>query len=496
MKLKYWLMLAFLTVMLLPVVAGWALFSLYNYYNDQRAVTEYVELSGRMAPIEQTLSDPGLYHLQSSDAFATLSELANDRVNFNLYLPTGIRVYTSGGDTWSAGTYTVRGAELYRDLYNIQIRHHTFSLKKPVWEKGELVGIYEIAMLREDWLEGISLRTTWVVIPAAAFFILLYGTVLWLLSRKLFRPMKQLMERMDAFAQGEEAADEVPVRHDEMGTLLQQFDAMQKTVRHTQAEVVREQKEKELMVASLSHDLKTPLMSISAYAEALGGGPNLERLERQEYQHALFGNVERMKQMISELEMYTALGSSESEMAMVEVEGEEFFDMLLGSYGGLAERGQIDVRMVVRTDHLYRVHPEQLMRLTDNLINNALRHTRTNGVMGLGVIASDQELPEWIIPSLGSELDDYRAGATLILVQNEGPAIPEEQLMRIFEPYVQHQNEVEKAYAGGSGLGLSIAKRVAIKHGGDMRMWSYEGYGTLAACRLPEHRHFEIREDE
>ena len=50
MKLKYWLMVAFLIVMLLPVAAGWALFSLYNYYNDQRSVAEYVELTGRLAP--------------------------------------------------------------------------------------------------------------------------------------------------------------------------------------------------------------------------------------------------------------------------------------------------------------------------------------------------------------------------------------------------------------------------------------------------------------
>lgn len=109
MKLKYWLMLAFLIVMLLPVAAGWALYSLYNYYNDQRAVTEYVELSGQLAPIELALSDPGLYQLHSPDAFAALSELENGRVNFALYLPTGIRVYTSEGSTWSAGAYTVGG---------------------------------------------------------------------------------------------------------------------------------------------------------------------------------------------------------------------------------------------------------------------------------------------------------------------------------------------------------------------------------------------------
>ncbi|WP_249900362.1 HAMP domain-containing sensor histidine kinase [Paenibacillus sp. PK3_47] len=486
MKLKYWLMLAFLIVMLLPVVAGLSLFSLYSYYNDQRSLTEYVKLSGEMAPIEQALSDPDLYRLQPSDAYTELSALAGDQVSFELYLPTGIKVYSSGGGAWSAGLYTVSGPELYRDLYDLQIRHRTFSLKKPVWQKGELIGIYEIVMLRGEWLEGISLRTSWVIGSAAAFFILLYGTVISLLSRKLFRPMKQLMQRMDDFAKGKPAEVEVPVRHDEMGRLIGQFDNMQKKITRTQVQVEREQQEKELMVVSLSHDLKTPLMSISAYAEALSSDSRLDAAEREEYRKVLSGKVEQMKQMIGELEMYTALGSGGLELELLEVEGEEFFDMLLGSYVGLPEQKQIAVKSVVRTDHMYKVHPEQLTRLTDNLIGNAVRYTRAGGVMGLAVIASDQELPEWIHLLWGPELNDYRAGGTLILVQNEGPAIPAGQLERIFEPYVQLQNHGDQSYAGSYGLGLSIAKRIAVRHGGDLRMWSLEGYGTLAACRLPE----------
>ncbi|MCP1136404.1 HAMP domain-containing histidine kinase [Paenibacillus polysaccharolyticus] len=490
MKLKYWLMIAFLIVMFLPVAAGWALFSLYSYYENHRAVAEYVEMTGRIAPIEKVLNDPTLYQLNSPERDQTLPALASEQLSFNLYLPSGIRVYTSGGDiTWSTGGYTVRSSELYRNLYHLQIRHRTFSLKKPVWDQGELVGIYEITMLREDRLEGISLRTTWVIGGSVVFFVLLYGTVLWLLSRKLFFPMKVLINRMHGFAHGEEP-DEIRVNglSDEMGMLLKQFDAMQQTIRQTQKEVERQQKEKEMIVASLSHDLKTPLMSISAYAEALSMERDSRQLERQEYRDVIARNVERMKQMIGELEMYTALGSRDSELAMVEVEGEEFFEMLLGSYGGLAERDEYDMKMSVRTNHCYRIHPESLMRLTDNLVHNALRYTPPQGRIGLAVMDSASELAEWIDPSLGAELDAYRNGATLLIVQNEGPPIPAEQLERIFEPYVQYHKEQLGGYAGGSGLGLSISKRIALKHGGDIRMWSSERYGTVAVCRLPERR--------
>ena len=489
MRLKYWLMLAFLIVMLLPVAAGWALFSLYNYYENQRAVGEYVELTERLAPIEKVLNDPTLYSLQSPGRNQTLSALASEQLSFNLYLPSGTRVYTSGGNAWSTSGYTVRSSELYRNLYNLQMRHRTFSLKKPVWNQGELAGIYEITMLRQAWLEGLSIRTIWVISGAVVFFVILYGTVLWLLSRKLFFPMKMLMNRMDAFARGERP-DEIRggVRSDEMGMLLQQFDAMQQTIRESQMEVEKQQKEKEMIVASLSHDLKTPLMSISAYAEALSMDTGSKRLERQEYKEVIARNVERMKRMIGELETYTALGSGDSELAMVEVEGEEFFEMLLGSYRELAERENYNMRMSVRTSHDYRVHPESLMRLTDNLVHNALRYTPPQGSIGLAVIDSEAELPGWVDPSLGAELDAYRTGAALIVVHNEGPPIPAEQLERIFEPYVQYHKEQMGGYAGGSGLGLSIARRIALKHGGDIRMWSSEQYGTAAACRLPERR--------
>ncbi|MGF6357197.1 signal transduction histidine kinase [Paenibacillus sp. 4624] len=487
MKLKYWLMVAFLIVMLLPVAAGWALFSLYNYYENQRSVAEYVELSERLAPIEQVLDDPALYQLQSSEHHLNLSKLANEQVSFNLYLPSGIRVFTSGGDAWKTSGYTIRSSELYRNLYQLQIRHRTFSLKKPVWHQGELAGIYEITMLRRDWLDGISIRTTWVISGAVLFFVLLYGTVLWLLSRKLISPMKVLMNRMHTFARGEEPGDiGGTIRRDEMGTLLQQFDAMQQTIRQTHMEVEKQQKEKEMIVASLSHDLKTPLMSISAYAEALSMDVRSERLERQEYKEVIARNVERMKQMIGELEMYTALGSEDSELAMVEVEGGEFFEMLLGSYRELAEREKLNMQMSVRTNHFYRVHPESMMRLTDNLVHNALRYTPPKGKIGLAVIDSLEELPEWIDLSLRAELDMYRSGMTIIVVQNEGSAIPAEQLERIFEPYVQYQNQEILRFAGGSGLGLSIARRIALKHGGDIRMWSSEKQGTAAVCRLLE----------
>lgn len=68
-----------------------------------------------------------------------------------------------------------------------------FMLKKLVWEKGELIGIYEIIMFCGEWLEGILVWIVWVVGFVGVFFILLYGIVFWLLFRKFFCLMRYLM---------------------------------------------------------------------------------------------------------------------------------------------------------------------------------------------------------------------------------------------------------------------------------------------------------------
>lgn len=93
------------------------------------------------------------------------------------------------------------------------------------------------------------------------------------------------------------------------------------------------------MVVLLFYDLKMLLMFISVYVEVFSVDVFLELLERWDYWDVLFGNVEWMKYMIGEFEMYMVLGFSELEMVMVEVDGEEFFDMLFGSYGGFVECG-------------------------------------------------------------------------------------------------------------------------------------------------------------
>ncbi len=132
------------------------------------------------------------------------------------------------------------------------------------------------------------------------------------------------MQQMRAFAKGEAVEHNLAIRKDEIGELANTFLAMQNEIEIARAHLKEEQQQKELMIASISHDLKTPLTSIQAYAEALQNKA-LTAQQQDEYQQVIFTKAETMKHMLEDLLMYTLLQSTSYNLELVEVDGTEFF---------------------------------------------------------------------------------------------------------------------------------------------------------------------------
>src|SRR5699024_5408930 len=104
-----------------------------------------------------------------------------------------------------------------------------------------------------------------------------------------------------------------------------------------QAVIENEHKEREYMIATISHDLKTPLTSIKAYAESLDTEKDLTPTEKEEYLKVVTDKSDFMKHMLDDLLTYTLLQSPTYEMELVSVDGSEFFDMLVSDYEALCK---------------------------------------------------------------------------------------------------------------------------------------------------------------
>ncbi|RLL44883.1 sensor histidine kinase [Oceanobacillus piezotolerans] len=484
MKIKYWLIGTYLIVMLLPIAALYLLYVSLSHYDQQQDLKEYLEFQELVTNTETYLQDASLYDIQPEENYQHLRDLTNNNIKIDLYRYDGVQVFSSLDSPGTTHFITDTIENLYKGLNEYKKNPQTHNVKKLMLdEDNRIIGLYEITVGRNAWVDTASNRSLWMIILFSVFFIGLYALVFLLLQRKLNRPLKILQAHMRAFAKGEEAKEALVESKDEIGELASHFVKMKEQIIQTREELANQQKEKEYMVASLSHDLKTPLTVIRTYTEALED-TSLSEKEREEYRAILFQKLDHMKQMIDDLSVYTALQSSGNSIHPVQVNGHEFFDMLFAGYEAPCAKKGIKLVTDLKVNNAYRLDPKQVIRVVDNLMDNSMRYTAINRRIGLAAIGSTKSLPEWIFLSFKEEIEEWRQGGTVLLIQNEGMGIRSEQLEKLFLPF--YQDNASRGKGATSGLGLSIAKMIMEKHDGKIKIWSKEEQGTLIACWLKE----------
>lgn len=484
MKIKTWLLLSYLVVMLLPLGAAYGLFAWINAYHQDRNIVEYMESWTELNRLKEVLDDPDLYRPKAD--WSTVSQLENDQLSVTLYTEIGFVVYASNPMKHTAMSFVGR-EQLYDGFYEMSQKFGAFTYKEPVFAGNAMVGVYEVQLVRYRWVAGVEKRTWLVIIAFSLFFTALFVVVTLLVNRKLNIPLQQLMGQMDSFAQGKEVQP-ILSRHDEIGELAESFDKMRIDLTEANRQLAEEQQAKEAMIASISHDLKTPLTSIRAYAEALQSG-KLTDSEQEEYRTVIIDKSSYMRQMLDDLLMYTLLQSSNYDMSYVSVDGGEFFEMLVSGYDMLCAEKEIELRVVSNVTGGYKVSSKQLMRVVDNLMTNAITHTDPGRRIELAAVDAGNP-PEWCYPFVTEALN--RESGMYLIVQNEGQGLTDDEIRDVFDPLFQADPARTKAGERGTGLGLSITKQIMEKHGGDVRMVAEPGIGTAVICWLPEMKGEEV----
>lgn len=478
MKIKTWLLLSYFIVMILPIGAIYGLYVWINAYYQDQNVAEYINKWSELQSIKEIVSNPLLYEINAD--YNEVEQLTNDKLAITLYTKSGLITYSSNPLVIGSSNFTNKDT-LFKDLYTLSQKYNTFTYKEPVFVNSTLIGIYEVTLIREEWVTGVSNRTWLVAGLSLAIFIILFIIVTVAVNRKLNHPLTELMQQMRYFAKGDKQATSLITRKDEIGELATSFVAMQIEIEAGRAQLEKEQQQKEFMIASISHDLKTPLTSIQAYAEALQKG-TLSETEQQEYKEVISFKSDYMKQMLDDLLMYTLLQSSNYEMELITVDGAEFFDMLMSDYKPLCDEKNITLNVTTAVTGDYQVNPKQLMRVVDNIMANAILHTPVNGEIGLAAI-NYSHIPTWCF-NFVKRVCTKQSGIYLI-VQNSGSSVSQEDLTHVFEPLYQADRARTKAGSRGTGLGLSITKQILNKHGGTVEMVSQDGIGTALICWLP-----------
>ena len=268
--------------------------------------------------------------------------------------------------------------------------------------------------------------------------------LLYLVLRRITRPLAHLTERVETFARRPDHA----VRLAESGPadtrrLIAAHNAME-------ARIAALLDEKDVMLGAIGHDLKTPLAALRVRIESV---PDAEQRDR------MAASIEDITATLDDILILARVGRSEVERetvdlgVLVESVAEEFED--LGEPVRVERSASGSARIVAR------VQVTWVKRAVRNLVSNALRY-------GGGA-------------DLSIEAD--RNGA-VIAVADSGPGIAPDRIAQMMEPFTRGETSRNRE-TGGAGLGLTLARAIAEQHGGELVLGNRDEGGLRAELRLP-----------
>lgn len=208
------------------------------------------------------------------------------------------------------------------------------------------------------------------------------------------------------------------------------------------------EKRRNLMLSDIAHDLRTPITTMAGYSKALSDGMVSEE-KKQEYLDAIMAKSERVNDLIQLLFDYVKLDSEGFSLNRQQVDIYELVrECGAIQYSDIEDAGmELEVN-IPEEDMKLSVDKIQLSRVITNLITNAIKHNEKGDRIALAVNRDEDKIQ--------------------IMVADTGRKIPEEKAEHLFEPFTM--GDESRNSRGGSGLGLSIAKKIVEMHGYTIRL--------------------------
>ena len=216
-------------------------------------------------------------------------------------------------------------------------------------------------------------------------------------------------------------------------------------------------------VANISHELKTPIGALSILSEAVLGAKN-DPDAVEKFATRMQSESKRLSDLVQEIINLSRLQDSDPLSVPSLLNIQELINEAIDQSQVTADGRHIVVTNSELSDGFILGDREQLLMAIQNLIENAINYS-----------------PEGTKVTVTSKVEN---GIIDISITDQGIGIPEADLDRIFERFYR-VDPARSRLTGGTGLGLSIVKHVALKHGGEVKVWSVENVGSTFSLRLP-----------
>ena len=279
-----------------------------------------------------------------------------------------------------------------------------------------------------------------------------------LLSRRILAPVRALTQAARRFGKGDLSSRVEYEGKDELGELAASFNSMASNLENLE-------KQRRIMVADIAHELRTPLSNLRGYLEAIADGviqPDEANIR------SLSEEANHLSRLVNELQ---ELSLADAGALKLDIQPFDIAALLTDAVMAM-QPAALSHHLTLSADipedlPEIPIDPYRIRQVITNLLNNAVTHTPADGLVTVTASLSQKSV--------------------IISVSDTGEGIPEEDIPYIFERFYRVDKSRNRT-TGGTGLGLTIAKRLIEAHGGSISVASTFGKGTVFTVKLPLFR--------
>ncbi|EOL46334.1 sensor histidine kinase [Enterococcus caccae] len=317
----------------------------------------------------------------------------------------------------------------------------------------------------------LEFMTKWGVLVIVTILLVALSGLLFLnhlLKKTIISPLENLGVGMSAISNGQlEVSMTKPVKQTamEVKQLTDDFEKMREALIYSTEEQAKLENNRKELVASISHDLKTPITSIIGYVEGLLDGVADSPEKQDKYLQTIHTKAISLNELIEELFLYSKLDAAAIPFHFERININEFLKHIIEEFQ--LQDNQVSFQLSNQQTNASYVLADrmQLNRVFINLIENSLKFKAMNRPLLIEIGISES------------------AGIVKVSVSDNGQGISAEQLPFVFDHFYRGE-EARPTNTGGSGLGLAIVKQIIDMHDGQVEIESQLHHGTTVTIIL------------
>jgi len=316
--------------------------------------------------------------------------------------------------------------------------------------------IYLYTTLEDINSTSIVLKSQLIYITIVV--IMLAITISLFLSRKLSKPIVDITEKAKKLAEGDYS-----VRFDNSDIL--EINELSNTLNYLEAEISKTDEYRRDLMANVSHDLKTPLTMIKAYAEMVRDISYKDDKKRTENLNVIIEESDRLNILVNDILELSKLQADASPLKLEKINLVEVLNEVLKRYDIIKETENYKLIVDAPSEAYVNIDKQRIAQVLYNLINNAINYTGDNKKVFINVIENKK---------------NYR-----IEIKDTGKGIDDKDIDHIWDKYYK-KDKNHKRNVVSTGLGLSIVKNILVQHNFKYGVESKKNKGTTFYFEIPK----------